>query len=365
MDFKSLIKNIIPYYFIDKRRKSRDRCIIEELKNNRKSQNHQQPDTSQSYQCIISVQGLGYTGSGAVLDLLCEFDDFNVVGSVKNPDKSRLDHIGFEFDLIRLAGGLFELEEYVCNSRNLFIGDAIIHQFIKLVQMQSLFKDSAEYRTIVYSFLNELIDIIVDDIKEPTYNPHLSLLSSDYSIYVTKKLSIKEYRNLCRNFLNDVTNYLNPDRNKYIVYDQLFSDFDFNINRNKEYANNLKTIIVYRDPRDVYVMAKTMPIAEIPHSNVADFIKYYKHITSKLANVNNDALIVRFEDLICDYECQVNIILDYLGVERASRMHNRKFEFLDPKLSQKGIGRWKNHSAIQESDFGLIESELSDFCYHN
>lgn len=51
---------------------------------------------------------------------------------------------------------------------------------------------------------------------------------------------------------------------KFLVLDQFLSDTEYDLKKYSNYISNLKTIMVYRDPRDVYMTAKNLNIPWIP-----------------------------------------------------------------------------------------------------
>ncbi len=84
-------------------------------------------------QDLICVTGFGYSGSGAVLDILSEYDNVTLVHGVDKDSGRKLENtIDSEFDLLRHAGGVFDLEE-AFRTNNPFIKDGKIRLFLRLV----------------------------------------------------------------------------------------------------------------------------------------------------------------------------------------------------------------------------------------
>ena len=114
MDIKSLLQKVLPYGYIINRYDRVgmvEKCIFE-------SKEYELPDlmkpVESKFDKIVSVQGFGYSGSGAVVDLLREFSNCNVVGYVSvEGSKTARNKSMAEVDFVRLSGGLFEIEKYV------------------------------------------------------------------------------------------------------------------------------------------------------------------------------------------------------------------------------------------------------------
>ena len=123
---------------------------------NRRSHNEEVNDElilNKSYKQVVSVQGLGHSGSGAVLDVLCEMESCNVLGTDENFKVLGIDHKGaFEVDFLRLAGGLFEFEKYL-GSNNVFQNDALINRFISYLNSFKLFREDKNIRELFFDFL--------------------------------------------------------------------------------------------------------------------------------------------------------------------------------------------------------------------
>ena len=92
---------------------------------------------------IVCLTGLGHSGSGAVADLLSEYDEVQVMshvdtnGSLRNASTE-------EFDLLCGAGGLFSLEEAFV-TRNERVRDLAVKLFLRFV-------DSIKKRKITLNF---------------------------------------------------------------------------------------------------------------------------------------------------------------------------------------------------------------------
>lgn len=365
---KNIIKNLMPYgvyklYFSNSSdvftKDFEDYC-------NRRSHNEEVNDElilNKSYKQVVSVQGLGHSGSGAVLDVLCEMESCNVLGTDENFKVLGIDHKGaFEVDFLRLAGGLFEFEKYL-GSNNVFQNDALINRFISYLNSFKLFREDKNIRELFFDFLYNVIDLKIEDIDGVPYNYHLYKGKTKSTIYFLKSMSVDEYRCMCSSFLSRFFNYINNKGEKdIIVLDQFMADCAYDMMRYEDYVPEIRLILSYRDPRDVYAFASQHNIDWIAHNTIDHFISWYKIITKNIDVNTKNYLIIQFESLIFDYENQIKRIMDYLKLDPKDHNELLKQKFFNPSISKVNVGIWEN-SPLPKSDFDKIRKELSDFCY--
>lgn len=354
MGFRSSIKNFLPYCFVVSYMKRHKHKFV--FDKDSVISNSIDFDNHSFFKTIVSVEGFGYSGSGAVVDLLREYQEVIVMGGVDAEGSlAKKNSLSQEMDFIRLTGGLLELEKYI-EGNNVFFNDAVIHRLIKLVQSSSLFAVNPKARQLFNVFFAKIVDFSIDGLPTPMYNTYLD--DADNNIYFIKPRSIKEYRKLCSKLIVSIFNCYETEGKDILIADQLFSDLEFDYERNREYLPNLKTIVVYRDPRDVYAFACQKPVTWIPHDNVDIYIKWVKTFYLKFNRVSKDYLVVRYEELINDYEVQKQRIEEYLGIKN----HNAPLTCFNPAISSRYVGLWKT-SNLPLSAFERIKSELSDLCF--
>ena len=357
MDFKKIIQNLLPFGYINSRYNRIDK--VEALIKNFSDSSiidFSVPIKSK-FKTIVSVQGFGYSGSGTVVDFLREFSNCQVIGyvSVEGSKTSRSKSMA-EVDFIRLAGGLFEIEKYM-ESNNLFHDDALIHRTMNLFESSYLFS-VPELRPYFLSFLKSFIDFSLLNLSQTYYNAYLNMPRTRSSIYFLKKMPLVDFRRLCGNFLNGIFNYFYTDNTDFFVADQLFSDFEFDMERNKQYISNLKCIYIPRDPRDLYAWTNYKNIEWIPQ-DLFSFIKWYKIMYSKLYTPKTDSLIVRYESICLDYDNEYKRIVDFLGLDET--LHLNKKKCFNPVASSKFVNIWKD-SKMPKKDFEVIKKELGEYC---
>lgn len=356
---KLFIKGLFPHRYILKR-EAKYKTFIPTLQKMRKEGMPLIPEESSKFDSIISIQGFGYSGSGAVLDLLREYP-IQVLGFIDKYQGSKSDAKTSisEIEILRLAGGFFEMEKFL-DSDNVFLNTAMLNRMVKLFETSALYSYSNEIKRYMVSFFNSLLDFGLFDLSLNYYNPYLTRYDEKSTIFYLKKQSVEEFQGKCRNLLNVIFNRIETDH-KILAVDQLGSDCEFKIERNKKYIPNLKTIMVTRDPRDLYVWAKHIDCEWIAHDSVENFIRWYEIYYHNVNYDNNgkDYLIVRYEELIWDYDHTIASIEKYLGL--SAEEHLSKFSCFDPKLSSKYTKLYKKHPECAE-DIKLIENKLKTYC---
>ena len=328
---------------------------------------------SNNFKQVISVQGFGYSGSGALIDVLNEFKSVTVIGYIDEESNAVISNNrkSFEVDLFRISGGFFEIEKLI-KSKNIFINDALINRLILLIDdffLKHTFSFGKEVtdnnvRNIFLNFLDNLIDFSIDIGNKEYYNAHLNIyniaLKSRNSIYFMNEISADEYIGLVRKLMYEIFNLL--PKNDLLVLDQFFGDNEYNIENNNKYIANLKIIFVQRDPRDVYTFAKKNDVKWIPTDNLQLFIKWYKMLLKNFPIAHSHVLNLKFEELVNDYENSIEKITTFLEV--CPDYHVRKKEIFDPRNSIKNTGIWRSHEDLKY-DNTVIEDELSEYCYND
>ena len=361
MRIRSVIRNILPFGIINRRRLASKRLLIEELFFNMKEGDFVDltiPVPSK-FKNVVSVQGFGYSGSGAVVDLLREYSNCFVMGyvSVEGSQAPRKDSMA-EIDFVRLAGGLFEIEKFIDND-NFFQNDALVNRTIRLFNSAYLFRNP-DLRIYFLSFLHAIIEHALPNLSQPYYNASLYDPEVSTSIYFLRKMPIQEYRAICRNFLNIIFNYFHTEGKDYFVADQIFADEAFDYKKLKDYCPNFKTVVIPRDPRDLYAWTNYKKVEWIPQ-DLHSFIKWYNIIYSQLKQDQPDSLVIRYEEMCLDYDNQYPKVANFIGLDE--KLHLHKLECFNPDFSKKYVNIWKQ-SEMRKEDFDMIMKELGDYCCH-
>lgn len=327
-----------------------------------------------SFHRLICVNGFGYSGSGALLDLLSEFKDTTVFSDV-DPDCSLRKHnakgVTNEFNLLRHVGGLFFLEKFF-PSHNIFFHDFAAKLFLSLVKEQyvrggTLFDE--EFIKYSADFFNKIIYLQYSTSRGNEYSPHASYIGQeafnlnnifDFSskkLYLLKPIEKEVFISYAKEYISNILNDI--DSKKYLVLDQFVSISSVNFELQKKYIGDFKNIAVYRDPRDVYATGIKMNLSWMPR-NVDDFIKWYRyHVDDYFTAKDDSYLLLRFEDIVLNYEKEIKKVFDFVGIKPEQHVNQKKF--FNPKLSQKNIGFYKKTISIEDAD--KIKVSLQEYCY--
>ena len=314
------------------------------------------------YETIVSVQGFGYSGSGAVVDLLREYDSAYVIGHIDAEGSVASQKFQCqEVDILRLAGGLFEVEKYL-GTNNVFQNDALLHRVISQITHSDIYQNNYAARPYFYEFFGHICEVMTQLPSRQWYNPYLNHNGATDILFL-KDLTIAEYRNLCRKLLNSIFLIIKQSTvsKPILVLDQITCDFEFDTARYRDYIPNLKLIMVYRDPRDVFSFAVKSNVEWIPHYSVDVFVKWYNSMLRHLdVNEHKQYHVVQFENLVTIYDAVVAGVEQYVGLQAAS--HTKKNTCLDVSHSRENVGIWMQNEQLVES-CKWIYKQFESMCY--
>lgn len=348
------------------------------------------------YKCknLISVQGFLHTGSSAVIDLLREFDN-NTVFGISEPYSSGFVNNEPSYDIYMQEFWLynhmaiFELEKYIGAN---MIGDEdfVIKRIIKTIDgYRNMFL--VNFALDLYDLFDKYILPMIDTgcnnfacIKQQLHQwNHFASPRGGYAIgkmnYTHEHFRLKQgitidiFRDNCKLFFDSVIGCIGESDN--LIIDQLVDcelGYDTELH-NKYLGNNFKHISVYRDPRDqfmqlIYFSTRCPEFFTWYHKFLypsINFIDSYKGgvfpISPKkyFENSHPNRLMIRFEDLINDYENSITTICDFLGIDKSH--HINKGKYFIPEVSRKNIGIYKNYHDQRVMD--KIKEELGEYCY--
>lgn len=353
------IRDILPYKIVAEKKCIRFMEMYDEWKS---SGNDIHWDDECLFRHIVSVEGFGATGASAVVDLIREYDGQSVLGTV-DPEGSQTDpgeDCG-EIDFLRLTGGLLQLEQAFDSSltRSYFWNDAAVKQFTGLVYYSTLFRKHKSLRPCFFKFLDEILALRMKDAKDCPINPVMGRFYDTADIYLLKDLTLEDYQTLCRRMLNTVFNRFHNGKGTFLMLDQLFAGCKGDTERFRKYVPNLRQIISYRDPRDVYCIAQRLDLQWMPHRRVEDFITWTRIMYGNFSPDSEEYLAVRFEDLILDYDRETARIEQYLGLSPAQ--HTRKRQCLDPSVSVRSVRQWTREPQFA-ADFEKIKEAFPELC---
>lgn len=137
-----------------------------------------------------------------------------------------------------------------------------------------------------------------------------------------------------------------------------------NLPRYTRYFDDIKVIVVDRDPRDLYLLEKMeWKDGVIPHEDVATFVKWYRY-TRKHREIERfdegSALFVQFEDLVYRYESETERLRHFLDLDEAAHAASRAL--FVPEKSMRNTRKWIEYPALA-NDVAYIEENLAEYLY--
>ena len=328
---------------------------------------------------IIGVSGYGATGSSAIIDLLREYNNPQILHDV-------------EFKFTYMVDGLQDLEFHLVKQfSRIASGDYAIKRFIEttnFIKVPGIHKvlDKKTFLKIRDEYINSLIQCSWWGMESRDYENGRKLHSM-YLLGMKKKILPFLFENRrrtnwkhkpCRKLYCSVKPELFYDKSKKFIRDILLARSFYlskNIYINQAFEgndpinsfpfyDNPKAIVVDRDPRDVYLLTKIYgSMGEsrwCPRDNVEDFITYYRAAHMKTHEDTKDILRMNFEDLIYDYDNTLNKIEKFCGLEHTE--HVDKEKFFKPLVSLNNTQLFLRNEKFK-SDIEKIEKALPEYLY--
>jgi hypothetical protein len=340
---------------------------------------------------IIDVSGFGHSGKSAVSEFLSDHEDF-----FSFP-------VHVEFELFRVSGGLLDLYYSIYHNWNLIRTRSAIQNFQNLQLRIGTIQNKSSITSLWKSsghgydqyFNNRFIELSESYIKKLTvleqetfwpyeklYLPQFKLLFEKIKGKLLKKILTRNVLYTDRNkFLQETSDYVHSLFNEIedntasnIILNNAFEPF--NPSACLEMVQNSYSIVVDRDPRDVYASllntgARFVPGFEkdkifnelkkkiVGLGNIDEFVLRYKTIKKNVELVNNPRILrLRYEDFVLEHTDSKEKIYQFLKIQNPSKKSQVNF---DPENSKKNIGLWKEYSDMPE--IRKISTELAEFCY--
>ena len=338
---------------------------------------------------VITTTGFYKTGSTAVFELLKEYSDCTtgIVGDAE-----------YEHLLLYMPNGLFDLEDKLLLGNNIHRSDEALRSFE--TEMRRLNDNDfiwfGNYKKMTNNRFMPLVDAFVNSITDVTLNCNWSYdyLYTRYSLRrllgsikkivlnkpingdVAKKIVFRKkditrysyctpeefYKN-AEEFFSNYCKIINSSPDKLLVLDHCM--LPGNISRTENYLKNLKTIIVDRDPRDVYVYImneiKFHGVSPRVPCNVEEFVLFWKKIrTLSTIEQRDNVLKIQYEDMFYKYAETVKKIEEFCGIKSSS--HVNCYKYFNPKDANKYLQTFKNCSEYKR-EISFIEKELSKYLY--
>ena len=337
---------------------------------------------------FFDVSGVGNSGKSAVVDILREVEGLFV------PE------YWFEFDFIRVRGGLLDLRHCLLEDWSPVRSHAAYFSFVDVVNKMGLdpapwdlvgllLSTSQRYDRRFKGQFRKLSLEFLEQFKVGSYRaewPYDGLKENPLSRFIKKILRrIGLRKNLARDVLLLDGNNFDVAARDYLekLYGLIVSsDCDgIVLNNGFEPFNpalgldmlGARQIVVTRDPRDVYVSGLNHHNVSSEDANLlsfdndginksflatddlALFVKRYRLYQEKVfSGIRPDVLHVPFERLTTESKLYTAKILEFLEIDSAR--HTRRHLFFDPARSAKNVGLWKSYS--RQDEIRYIESQL-------
>ncbi len=330
---------------------------------------------------IITATGFGGTGSSAITDLLKEFDcgrslgsdefwflqDFNGISDLEyylidGNHRSKVDLAIKRYQAYVYRNNFFYKKFFgndFINLSNRYILSLIDSKFLKSLSIFDVSSPIFKFFIFNFSIKIQFIFFLLFKSIKKEFNPFIPKVTKYYSC----NDRIRFYSST-KDYTSSLFNLLNPSKNlDFIAFDQLVPAI--NTHRYFNYVDNMKVIIVDRDPRDLYLlnMLRWKGASYICDTkDVYSFISWYRSMRNYnlYGKSDENILFLRFEDLVYNYESTLSYLLDFLNLNHSSHI-KRKF-FFNPDLSIKNTKLWFSSNQYNY-EVKLIESELAEFCY--
>lgn len=328
----------------------------------------------------IAVASFMGSGSSAVTDLLCEYDNINC------PNGS------YEYVYPYCPNGLFDLEDKLLLNNNAMRSDEALRSF--RAAMSELFGNKhwwfANYKDKIspyfMQYVDELIDAISYQIDGYWYDHQKISINRSRCAYILEKfgrpaasISRKNHDKMLLSYPSKDGFYEAASRflektlldiaknahKKTLLVDQLL--LPHNLYRKDSYfsKDRLKVILVIRDPRDVFILNKYYwePAGvPIPYSrDVQLFCRQYRDVRSSVLPYDStNVLEINFEDVILDYHASLENIEHFCGLWLGT--HVKCGEYLKPKESSRNICVYLDEERFKE-EAAIIKAELPEYLY--
>ncbi|MGL5117735.1 MAG: hypothetical protein ACRC7H_00770 [Plesiomonas shigelloides] len=331
---------------------------------------------------LITCTGFYGTGSSIVTDLLKEFDNCYSLGDyeirfVQDPDgisdleynlveNNHRHNSGYSLKkyekLVKFLSGNKFIKKYEYFFDNAFYSESKKYiESLKILEWNGMWHEDVRARGKAFYFLERLTNKIISRI----YKSVLKKNERGFTFLKNEKTYLsnpkdKFYINT-KIYMNNLFKKANKLSREFLVVDQLVPPS--NIDRYMNYFDNLKVVVVDRDPRDCYILEKMVWKGTIvPNNNVEDFIIWYKEVRDfkKEEKFKNNVLRISFEEAVYEYEYTLHKILNFLKINKQN--HKEKMKFFNPEISKKNTKLWVKYPELKK-DIEKIELELKEYCW--
>ena len=320
---------------------------------------------------IIGVCGFSWSGSGAVIDYLMEFQENQVYTPefiiAYHPDGIHDLDVNLNENCAKFLSSGVAIPRFRIIANSLLSGPTngasrqltekyltsiVQAKWVGLEQGQELLKNRWVYKSIGMRIRNRIIKKLDPEFCWK-YKPY-PLSEMEFSICPDNFLPITQ------EYVNRILAAIGLDTEKSIVLNQPFPGN--NPVPYMKYFKNSKAIVVDRDPRDVFVFLKYVfpgHSYSVPLQDVNQFCAYFdnmhKNLKEKLDDPN--VLYLKFENLVYHYESTTAQIREFLNLGN----NDNPREYFIPEDSEANTQVFKRFGKKEE--LRVIEERLSPYLY--
>lgn len=332
---------------------------------------------------ILTTTGFYATGSSAISDLLSECENVSCPGD-------------YEFRFVHDPGGISDLEYNLIENPNRHNSSQALKNFIKISKLLDHVWFVKRYRKLMGKDYMQLTTKYVNALSESQYFGawHYDVYEKGNLFYIISRIyshanqilhkifgipidswgliskktpayltitNEEKFLRETRKYITEVANLLNKKKREYVFLDQIVPPS--NLKRYVRYFDNIRIIVVDRDPRDVFIGEKEVYRGSVaPEYDIEKFCEWYRwtreiyYSEERLDCVLN----VRFEDLIYRYNETIERIFAHFGINKAQHLYPKRY--FNPKKSIVNTQSWKRYPQY-EKEIKVIEDKLSEYCY--
>ncbi len=342
----------------------------------------------------ITTTGYYSTGSSAVYDLLREYAPCTEEINRDNP----IEHI-----FLYMPNGLFDLEDKLLIGNSIHRSDEALNAFYQA--MKDLYENNYQvfgnykkrygkrFMTAVEKLIEDLTEYKVKGSWYYDNEMRFSLVHTAAStLHMIRKQPVNAnfFENISRRekFGDNVTRYAFPTETDFYSKASSFIKEFFSMTKGKSQGvllldhlilphnvfrlprylkdDELRVIIVDRDPRDVYIDIRKRQSrdGEIPPIPVdpKDYVRFWRALreSERIVQLPGQVLRIQYEDLFYKYEETVSLIEEFCGF--TSDQHLFPGSFFNPSMA----GTYLNQYKADEKWAGIIkyiEKNLQEYLY--
>lgn len=329
---------------------------------------------------FLDISGYSFSGKSAFYDLLSPLQGVKGFG------------LECEFDLIRARGGILDLYDCLAVHWTLPRSSVAVRDFNKLVRflgggeglIDRLFRGGARYDALFPGFTNFATNYI-KDLTRASWNGYWPFADfCDGPMETFYKKCLERFRNrhtpvflarttpddfVCKTklLMQSLASSAASSTTKYVIISNSINPDS--PDDGLQFYHKAKSIIVDRDPRDIFLAAKHSADVKVGAAaigeNVQDFVKRFLCVRSGSRLDRFSVKRIYFEQLVLDYENCCRDVALFTGLNLPDFESSFDTVF-DPKKSVKNVKMWEDNRKYRKfrEDISFIESSLPEYLLH-